>query len=72
MLMKSYAFVRTNIPRALACNFNFVKDNQSDNEEITNDSPFVPPCPDFSNYLFFLFAPTLVYRDNYPRFVSLF
>ncbi|XP_053373977.1 sterol O-acyltransferase 1-like [Mercenaria mercenaria] len=24
-------------------------------------------CPDFSKYLYFLFAPTLVYRDNYPR-----
>ena len=24
-------------------------------------------CPGFSNYLYFLFAPTLVYRDNYPR-----
>lgn len=27
------------------------------------------PCPNFSNYLYFLFAPTLVYRDNYPRSV---
>ena len=71
--MKSYAFVRTNIPRALACNFNFEKENnQSDNEEITSDSPFVPPCPDFSNYLFFLFAPTLVYKDNYPRYGYLY
>ena len=25
------------------------------------------PCPDFSKYLYFLFAPTLVYRDVYPR-----
>ena len=24
-------------------------------------------CPDFSKYLYFLFAPTLVYRDTYPR-----
>jgi hypothetical protein len=24
-------------------------------------------CPDFSKYLYFLFAPTLIYRDNYPR-----
>ena len=28
------------------------------------------PCPDFSKYLYFLFAPTLVYRDSYPRYVS--
>ncbi|XP_072179206.1 sterol O-acyltransferase 1-like [Diadema setosum] len=25
------------------------------------------PCPDFSKYLYFLFCPTLIYRDNYPR-----
>ena len=69
MLMKSYAFVRSNIPRALACNFNNEKEsNQSDNEDANdNTNRFVPPCPDFSNYLFFLFAPTLVYKDNYPR-----
>jgi hypothetical protein len=24
-------------------------------------------CPDFSKYLYFLFAPTLLYRDQYPR-----
>jgi len=25
-------------------------------------------CPDFSNYLYFLFAPTFIYRDSYPRY----
>ncbi|XP_022081815.1 sterol O-acyltransferase 1-like [Acanthaster planci] len=25
------------------------------------------PCPDFSHFLYFLFAPTLIYRDRYPR-----
>ena len=24
-------------------------------------------CPDYSKYLYFLFAPTLIYRDQYPR-----
>jgi sterol O-acyltransferase len=24
-------------------------------------------CPDYSQYLYFLFAPTLIYRDQYPR-----
>jgi len=24
-------------------------------------------CPDFSQYLYFLFAPTLIYCDKYPR-----
>ncbi|XP_063964451.1 sterol O-acyltransferase 1-like [Lytechinus pictus] len=25
------------------------------------------PCPDFSKYLYFLFCPSLIYRDSYPR-----
>ncbi|XP_038044785.1 sterol O-acyltransferase 1-like [Patiria miniata] len=25
------------------------------------------PCPDFSHFLYFLFAPTLIYRDRYPQ-----
>lgn len=25
------------------------------------------PCPSFSRYLYFYFAPTLIYKDNYPR-----
>ncbi len=29
-------------------------------------------CPSFTNYLYFLFAPTLVYCDDYPRFVLIF
>ena len=27
-------------------------------------------CPSFTNYLYFLFAPTLVYCDTYPRYKS--
>lgn len=25
------------------------------------------PCPEFSKFLYFLFVPTLIYRDSYPR-----
>lgn len=25
------------------------------------------PCPEFSKFLYFIFAPTLIYRDSYPR-----
>jgi sterol O-acyltransferase len=25
------------------------------------------PCPEFGKFLYFLFAPTLIYRDEYPR-----
>jgi sterol O-acyltransferase len=57
LMMKAHAFIRENIPRALA----YVKSQSvgSDAEQL--------PCPDFSKYLYFLFAPTLVYRDVYPR-----
>lgn len=42
------------------------KVNHSLNEQ---KPPFIPhtPCPEFSKYLYFLFAPTLIYRDSYPR-----
>jgi hypothetical protein len=55
MMMKTYAFVRSNTPRALA-----YKPHKSDDKEIS-------VCPDFSKYLYFLFVPTLVYRDSYPQ-----
>ncbi|CAF2073783.1 unnamed protein product [Rotaria magnacalcarata] len=46
-----------------------------DVEDKVNDSPkeetngIIPhtPCPEFSKFLYFLFAPTLIYRDSYPR-----
>ncbi|XP_050080482.1 sterol O-acyltransferase 1-like [Anopheles maculipalpis] len=56
-LMKSHAFIRSNAPKVL-----------------TNDvnSASFPPgihraLPSFSTYVYFLFVPTLVYRDEYPR-----
>ncbi|XP_069110703.1 sterol O-acyltransferase 1-like isoform X2 [Argopecten irradians] len=57
LFMKVHAFVRENIPRVLAV----YKKDDGDREMKTN------LCPDFSKYLYFLFAPTLVYRDSYPR-----
>lgn len=98
MLMKSYAFVRSNIPRALKngqlrlnSNSDLNKNSDassSETEKITykklistseqvdsedeeakkkNTDDERKLCPDFSNYLYFLFAPTFIYRDNYPR-----
>ena len=29
------------------------------------------PCPSFSKFLYFIFAPTLIYRDSYPRSSSI-
>ncbi|XP_066952687.1 sterol O-acyltransferase 1 isoform X1 [Macrobrachium rosenbergii] len=54
MFMKTWAFVRSNISRAIR----YKKDD---------DEPTKILCPDFSHYLYFLFAPTLIYRDEYPR-----
>jgi sterol O-acyltransferase len=55
LIMKAHAFIRENIPKALAYDKTKAKEGDA------------TPCPDFSKYLYFLFAPTLVYRDNYPR-----
>uniref|UniRef100_A0A8D8FQV3 O-acyltransferase n=1 Tax=Culex pipiens TaxID=7175 RepID=A0A8D8FQV3_CULPI len=57
-VMKVHAFVRSNIPRAL--------------EKTTKTAPEDKPAyavavPSFSKFIYFLFAPTLVYRDEYPR-----
>ncbi|CAG0885571.1 unnamed protein product [Darwinula stevensoni] len=54
LLMKSYAFVRGNIPRVLQ-------------HHAANKEEKSVPCPAFHQFLYFLFAPTLVYRDSYPR-----
>lgn len=57
-VMKVHAFVRSNIPRAL----------QSCSKTSTDDKPaYSTLLPEFSKFMYFLFAPTLVYRDQYPR-----
>ncbi|KAK7447324.1 hypothetical protein BaRGS_00040209 [Batillaria attramentaria] len=53
LIMKTHAFIRENAQKVLSQK----KDDDDESDE----------CPDFSKYLYFLFAPTLVYRDNYPR-----
>uniref|UniRef100_A0A087XMV8 O-acyltransferase n=1 Tax=Poecilia formosa TaxID=48698 RepID=A0A087XMV8_POEFO len=53
LMMKAHSFVRENVPRVLA----WKKDK-------TSSGPVVPQV---SQYLYFLFAPTLIYRDKYPR-----
>jgi len=61
LVMKTHAFIRTNIPRVLAA---------AACEKSDSSMPKPIPCPEFSKYLYFLFAPTLVYRDNYPRTIG--
>ncbi|ESN97515.1 hypothetical protein HELRODRAFT_114186 [Helobdella robusta] len=50
--MKAHSFVRENAPKVLR-------------HKSTESSGAL--CPDFTKYLYFLFAPTLLYRDEYPR-----
>ncbi|XP_035271715.1 sterol O-acyltransferase 1 [Anguilla anguilla] len=52
LLMKTHSFVRENVPRVLA-------------SAQGKNSPVV--IPQVTQYLYFLFAPTLIYRDSYPR-----
>ncbi|XP_069088203.1 sterol O-acyltransferase 1 [Pleurodeles waltl] len=52
LVMKAHSFVRENAPRV-----------QSSTREKTS----VVPVPQLTHYLYFLFAPTLIYRDSYPR-----
>jgi hypothetical protein len=40
--------------------------NNSSNEPNLSAIPHTP-CPEFSKFLYFIFAPTLIYRDSYPR-----
>eukprot|EP00058_Branchiostoma_floridae_P020694 XP_002606184.1 hypothetical protein BRAFLDRAFT_115379 [Branchiostoma floridae] len=53
MVMKVHSFVRENAPKVLK-----TKGVDGPKQHVM--------CPDFSKYLYFLFAPTLVYRDEYP------
>ncbi|XP_068599375.1 sterol O-acyltransferase 1 [Brachionichthys hirsutus] len=53
LIMKAYSFVRENAPRVLT----WAKEKNTAG----------PVVPLISQYLYFLFAPTLIYRDKYPR-----
>lgn len=66
LVMKTHAFVRSNVPVALFY-FNKRQTRVEDITEDVKDDADQAPCPDFSKYLYFMFAPTLVYRNRYPR-----
>ncbi|KAJ8945793.1 hypothetical protein NQ318_003059 [Aromia moschata] len=51
LTMKTYAFIRSNVPKILKYK------PHSDQESA---------LPHFSKFLYFLFAPTLIYRNEYP------
>ncbi|KAK4881095.1 hypothetical protein RN001_004414 [Aquatica leii] len=56
LIMKTHAFIRSNAPAVL---------NYKPHAE--NELYY----PEFSNFLYFLFVPTLIYKDNYPRTKSI-
>uniref|UniRef100_A0A2M4ASL6 O-acyltransferase n=1 Tax=Anopheles triannulatus TaxID=58253 RepID=A0A2M4ASL6_9DIPT len=60
-LMKAHAFIRSTVPRALAA------DGKKKHDLKPTNPDALRPLPAFSKYVYFLFAPTLVYRDEYPR-----
>ena len=78
-LMKSHAFIRTNVPRVLNSKNKLKVDDfewdspvqkQKSDKTSSNGSVKVNDkrlFPSFGQYCYFLFAPTLVYRDEYPR-----
>ncbi|KAH8312671.1 hypothetical protein KR044_012118, partial [Drosophila immigrans] len=61
LLMKMHAFVRYNTERVLKGK---LKLEDEPTEQTANSRPYVPPL---QCYVYFLFAPTLIYRDSYPR-----
>ncbi|XP_010607590.1 sterol O-acyltransferase 2 isoform X3 [Fukomys damarensis] len=76
-LMKSYSFLRETIPGTLR-----VRGASSPTSMPTLCPPLLThPChaspgeevwtPSFSSYLYFLFCPTLIYRETYPRTSSI-
>ncbi|XP_021121013.1 sterol O-acyltransferase 1 isoform X3 [Heterocephalus glaber] len=56
LIMKAYSFVRENVPRVL---------------HAAKEKSGTVPIPTVNQYLYFLFAPTLIYRDSYPRTPSI-
>ncbi|CAF0802010.1 unnamed protein product [Rotaria sp. Silwood1] len=72
-LMKSHAFVRENAPRAILYGQIYSQKDQTENKSNDQQTYSNPhsPCPEFSKYIYFIFAPTLIYRDSYPRTSSI-
>lgn len=57
-MMKAHAFVRSNAPNVIA------PKEKTDDQTKSQNTPNYPP---FSKFIYFLFAPTFIYRDEYPR-----
>lgn len=51
------------------CNFIYLLDQSDDDDDktVNNRSKRKNAIPKFENYVYFMFAPTLIYKDDYPR-----
>ncbi|CAH3170013.1 unnamed protein product [Porites lobata] len=78
-MLKVHAFVRENVPKVLSHKKEVVSTRVEDSDQVnqgngdedattseTQDKETNQPLPEFGQYLYFLFCPTLVYRDQYP------
>ena len=63
LFMKSYSFVRENAYKVL---YPWNKDDTT-GPAVWYEGQMSPRVGSFYQYLYFLFCPTLLYRDHYPR-----
>ena len=63
--MKSYSFVRENAYKVL---YPWNKDDE-EGPAVWYAGQMQPRVASFSQYFYFIFAPTMLYRDHYPRCV---
>jgi sterol O-acyltransferase len=61
--MKTYSFVRENAIKVIRP----WKEKDSEGPAVWYQGQMNPRVGSFGQYLYFLFCPTLLYRDNYPR-----
>ncbi|XP_073813554.1 sterol O-acyltransferase 1-like [Musca autumnalis] len=71
LLMKQHAFVRVSCARVLSSGKTFAEtienvEKPNGKQTLDNNGDYLG-IPPFRKYLYYLFAPTLLYRDNYPR-----
>lgn len=72
LLMKMHAFLRIIVPRALSWKQKVSGVNEAttngriESRSVSKVAGEHAPCPDFSLFLYYLFAPTLIYQDKYP------
>lgn len=67
LMMKMQAFVRTNASHVLSMKLKSDEDLAEDISDFKKSVQEYRPLASFSTYVYFLFAPTLIYRNEYPR-----